>query len=60
MKIFERFSEFETSDKRHLVNLIPPTDIDFKTGAFSLYLNQAFLKILSKKNNRKTKKKEFH
>jgi len=60
VKIFERFSEFETSDKRHLVNLIPPTDIDFKTGALSLDLNQAFLKILSKKNNRKTKKNEFH
>ena len=60
VEIFQRFSEFDASDKRHLANLIPPTDIDFKTGAFSLDLNQAFLKILSKKNNQKTKKNEFH
>ncbi|MBZ4040859.1 hypothetical protein [Flavobacterium hibisci] len=61
VEIFQRFSEFETSDKRHLVNLIPPTDIDFKTGDLSLDLNQAFLKILSKKRNRKTNRKnEFH
>lgn len=61
VEIFQRFSEFDVSDKRHLVNLIPPTDIDFKTGALSLNLNQAFLKILSKKSNRKTNKKnEFH
>lgn len=49
VEIFQRFSEFDASDKRHLANLIPPTDIDFKTGALSLDLNQAFLKILSKK-----------
>jgi len=61
VEIFQRFSEFDVSDKRHLVNLIPPTDIDFKTGALSLSLNQAFFKILSKKSNRKTNKKnEFH
>ncbi|MFH6945086.1 recombinase family protein [Flavobacterium sp. FlaQc-50] len=61
VEIFQRFSEFDASDKRHLVNLIPPTDIDFKTGTLSLDLNQAFLKILSKKSNRKTNKKnEFH
>jgi len=61
VEIFQRFSEFETSDKRHLVNLIPPTDIDFKTGDLSLDLNQAFLKILSKKRKRKTNRKnEFH
>jgi len=61
VEIFQRFSEFDTSDKKHLVNLIPPTDVDFKTGALSLDLNQAFSKILSKKSNRKTNKKhEFH
>jgi len=43
------------------VNFIPPTDIDFKTGVLFLDLNQAFLKILSKKSNRKTNRKnEFH
>ncbi|WP_125720566.1 hypothetical protein [Flavobacterium ustbae] len=61
VEIFQRFSEFEASDKRHLVNLIPPTEINFKTGDLSLGLNQAFLKILSKKRNRKTNRKnEFH
>ena len=38
-----------------------PTEVDFTTGALSLDLNQAFSKIFSKKNNRKTNKKnEFH
>lgn len=61
VEIFQRFSEFEASDKRHLVNLIPPTEINFKTGDLSLGLNQAFLKILSKKRNRKNNRKnEFH
>ncbi|GIQ61250.1 hypothetical protein Flavo103_43850 [Flavobacterium collinsii] len=59
VEIFERFSEFETSDKRHLVNLIPPTNVDFKIGTLSIDLNQTFLKILSKKDNRKTKKKSI-
>lgn len=49
VEIFQRFFEFDASDKRNLVNLIPPTDIDFKTGALSLDLNQVFLKILSQK-----------
>lgn len=57
IEIFQRFSEFDSSDKRHLVNLIPPTDVDFKTGDLSLDLNQAFLKILLKKDNRKTEKR---
>lgn len=61
VEIFQRFSEFEASDKRHLVNLIPPTEINFKTGDLSLGLNQAFLKILSKKRNRKNNRNnEFH
>ncbi|MBZ4035350.1 recombinase family protein [Flavobacterium sp. 17A] len=61
VEIFQRFSEFEASDKRHLLNLIPPTEINFKTGDLSLGLNQAFLKILSKKRNRKNNRNnEFH
>ncbi|CAD0225783.1 recombinase family protein [Chryseobacterium sp. JV274] len=55
--IFQKFSEFDTADKKHLVNLITPVDIDYKTGALSLELNQTFSKILSEKNN---KKNEFH
>lgn len=61
VEIFQKFSEFDTSDKRYLVNLIPPVDIDYQTGSLSLGLNQAFSKILSKKSNRKNNKKnEFH
>ena len=51
VEIFQRFSEFEVPDKRHLVNLIPPTNVNYKTGDLSLDLKQAFLKILSKKGN---------
>lgn len=47
--IFQKFSEFDTADKKHLVNLITPVDIDYKTGALSLELNQTFSKILSEK-----------
>lgn len=61
VEIFQKFSEFDTSDKRCLVSLIPPVDIDYQIGDLSLGLNQAFSKILSKKSNRKTNKKnEFH
>lgn len=61
IEVFRKFSEFDTSDKKSLVSLIPPVDIDYKTGDLSLDLNQAFLKILSKKSNRKTNKKnEFY
>ncbi|MEJ5049540.1 recombinase family protein [Chryseobacterium culicis] len=61
VEVFRKFSEFDISDKKSLVSLIPPVDIDYKTGDLSLDLNQAFLKILSKKSNRKTNKKnEFY
>lgn len=60
-EIFQRFAEFDTSDKKHIVNLMPPINIDYKTGDLSLKLNQAFSKILSKKSNRKNNRKnEFH
>ncbi|WP_294230875.1 recombinase family protein [uncultured Chryseobacterium sp.] len=61
VEVFQKFTEFDTSDKKHLVNLIPPIDIDYKTGDLSLDLNPAFSKILSEKNHRKNNKKnEFH
>ncbi|MET7038092.1 recombinase family protein [Elizabethkingia miricola] len=61
VEIFQKFSEFDTSDKKHIVNLIPPVNIDYKTGSLSLDLNETFSKILSKKSHRKTNKKnEFH
>ncbi|MDH5033752.1 recombinase family protein [Chryseobacterium cucumeris] len=60
-EIFQKFAEFEISDKKHLVNLIPPVDIDYKTGDLSLELKPAFSEILSKKINRKdNKKNELH
>lgn len=59
--IFHKFSDFDTSDKKHLLNLIPPVDIDYKTGDLLLELKPAFSKILSKKSNRKNNRKnEFH
>ncbi|WP_238707427.1 recombinase family protein [Chryseobacterium viscerum] len=61
IEVFQKFSEFDTQDKKYLVNLIPPVDIDYKTGDLSLDLNPAFSKILSEKTHRKTNKKnEFH
>ncbi|WP_411898210.1 recombinase family protein [Elizabethkingia occulta] len=60
VEIFQKISEFDTSDKRTLVNLIPPVDINYKTGALSLDLNQAFSKILSKNSPKKNNKNEFH
>lgn len=61
VEVFRKFSEFDISDKKSLVSLIPPVDIDYKTGDLSLDLNQVFSKILLKKSNRKTNKKnEFH
>ncbi|OBW40001.1 hypothetical protein AB670_03655 [Chryseobacterium sp. MOF25P] len=61
VEVFQKFTEFDTSDKTHVVNLIPPVNIDYKTGDLSLDLNQAFSKIFSKKSNRKTNmKNELH
>ncbi len=58
VEIFQKFTELDTSD---LVNLIPPVDIDYKTGNLSLDLNPAFSKVLSEKTHRKNNKKnEFH
>lgn len=59
--IFQKFAEFDTSDKTYLVNLIPPVDIDYKTGNLSLELKPAFSEILSNKINPKNNKKnELH
>lgn len=61
VEVFQKFTELDTSDKTHLVNLIPPVDIDYKTGNLSLDLNRAFSKVLSEKTHRKNNKKnEFH
>lgn len=44
--IFQGFSDLDISDKRHLVNLVPPLKVDFKTGNMTLALNSALSKIL--------------
>ncbi|MEF9478967.1 hypothetical protein OWR28_15715 [Chryseobacterium sp. 1B4] len=48
-EIFQKFVKFDTSDKKYLVNLIPPVDIDYKTGDLSLELKPAFSKYCQKK-----------
>lgn len=54
VNIFERFSSLDVADKRHLVNLIPPIEVDFQTGNISLEMNTTLSKILLMK--RKSKK----
>jgi len=46
VNILQRFSSMDTTDKKHLVNLIPPLRVDYKTGDMSLDLNTALSKIL--------------
>jgi len=45
-QIFQGFSNLDIADKKHIINQIPPTDIDFATGDFSLFLNKPLSKIL--------------
>lgn len=47
--IFHVFPSLDTADKRHLVNLIPPLEVDFQTGRMTLDLNNALSKIITKK-----------
>ncbi|SDK87184.1 Uncharacterised protein [Sphingobacterium mizutaii] len=46
LNIFLGFSSLDLSDKKHLVNLIPPLKVDFKTGNMTLGLNSVLSKIL--------------
>lgn len=48
--VFQRFSSLDTADKKHLVNLIPPVNVDFQTGSLTLGLKKALSKILIIKN----------
>ncbi len=57
VKIFESFSSFDVTDKKHLVDLISPLKIDLQTIDLSLRLNNALRKILLTK--RKSDKNEF-
>lgn len=49
VEVFQKFTEFDTSDKTHLVNLIPPVNIDYKTGDLSLDLKSSIFKNIFKK-----------
>ncbi|WP_426276794.1 hypothetical protein ACN9MN_16595 [Chryseobacterium sp. S-02] len=60
LDLFHGCSEFDAADKKHLVSLIPPVNIDYQKGSLSLDLNDALLKVLSKKANQKNIKNEFH
>ncbi len=50
VNIFQFFLSFDTADKKHLVNLIPPTKFDLKTGDITLSLDGALSKILLEKD----------
>ncbi|GIQ61297.1 hypothetical protein Flavo103_44320 [Flavobacterium collinsii] len=45
--IFQGFSSLDTANKKHLVNLIQPVNVNFQTGNISLELNGALSKILT-------------
>lgn len=53
VNILQGFSSLDTADRKHLVNLIPPLRVDFKTGDISLGLNSGLSKILSTKRQAK-------
>lgn len=46
VKILQGFSDLDATDKKHLVNIVPPVKVDFKTGDISLGLNSGLSKIL--------------
>src|SRR5690554_1363839 len=48
--VFQVFSNLDTAGKKHLVNLIPPINVDFQTGGLTLELKKALSKILIIKN----------
>src|SRR5690606_7274071 len=52
VNILQGFSGMDTTDKKHLVNLIPPLRVNYKTGDMSLDLNTALSKILLTKKHR--------
>lgn len=46
LNMLKGFSDMDTTDKKHIANLIPPIKIDFKTGELSLDLGKSLSKIL--------------
>jgi site-specific DNA recombinase len=46
VNILHGFSDMDSNDKKHLVTLIPPLELNYHTKAISLELNNALSKIL--------------
>jgi len=53
VRILKRFPILDTADKKHLVSLITPLNVDFQTGDMSLELHSGLSKILSTKRQLK-------
>src|SRR5690606_34386340 len=51
--ILKRFPSLDTADKKHLVSLIAPHNVNFQTGDMSLKLHGGLSKILSTKRQSK-------
>lgn len=49
VRILKKFPSLDTADKKHLVSLIAPLNVDFQTGDMSLELHSGLSKILSTK-----------
>jgi site-specific DNA recombinase len=49
--IFERYSDIDIADKKLITTMIPPTNIDFRTGDLSVKLNSALAKVLITKSS---------
>ncbi|WP_222103950.1 recombinase family protein [Mucilaginibacter corticis] len=47
-RIFRGFASLDVADKKYIVNLIPPANVNPSTGDFSLLVNQGLSKIISK------------
>jgi hypothetical protein len=44
--IFHGFASLDIADKKHIINFIPPANVDYKTGDVFLKLNYTMAKIL--------------
>ena len=53
VRILKKFPSLDTADKKHLVSLISPLNVDFQTGDMSLELHSGLSKILSTKGQSK-------
>ncbi|MFS2188916.1 recombinase family protein [Mucilaginibacter sp. Mucisp84] len=51
-QIFQKFSNLDIADKKHIINHIQPSSIDTYTGDFSLILNKTLSKILIQKESK--------